>query len=429
MPELQHNLRLIVDLAAANIKQLDAKVTRERETAVILARERERLKEEVDRRARQVARVGEVLEAVEAACERADSHPQASSLPHLEGAFGDIRRRFPEEYVMYQLAACALHQAHPHFAALFAGWNPLAEPSRGTREVASWRPLLENEAAAHSIYPELEAEDAYARLLVECVLPPVRSSLLNQWQARDPEPALLLLEAWDPLLPPGTKATLLDQMIMPKLQAAVDGWEPRQERIAIHAWLHPWLPLLGARMEPLYPTIRYRLAACLQQWHPSDGSARALLGPWQAVFNPNDWEQLLVRSIVPKLQYAMHELVINPQHQVLDQFNWVMGWVGAVPAHHLVTIVEAAFFPKFQQVLYQWLLASPNYDEVTRWYLGWKSAMPAELQAHERVRHGFNSALDMMNQVRIERNVASLVLARSSCASNSKGAHNTPDEP
>jgi tuftelin-interacting protein 11 len=51
-------------------------------------------------------------------------------------------------------------------------------------------------------------------------------------------------------------------------------------------------------MDPLYPTIRYRLSACLQQWHPSDHSARALLAPWQPVFNSNDWEQLLVRSFV-----------------------------------------------------------------------------------------------------------------------------------
>lgn len=42
-----------------------------------------------------------------------------------------------------------------------------------------------------------------------------------------------------------------------------------------------------------------------QQWHPSDASALALLGPWQNVFNRNDWDLMLSRSIVPKLQWAM----------------------------------------------------------------------------------------------------------------------------
>jgi hypothetical protein len=79
------------------------------------------------------------------------------------------------------------------------------------------------------------------------------------------------------------------------------------------------------------------------------------------------------------------------------------------------------FFPKWHAVLHAWLSAAPNFDEVTRWYLGWKSLFPEEVRAsrgapsasapapdlvqtqvmsHERVRRGFNAALDMMNQVR-----------------------------
>lgn len=49
------------------------------------------------------------------------------------------------------------------------------------------------------------------------------------------------------------------------------------------------------------------------------------------------------------------------------------------------------------QVLHYWLSNRPNYDEVTRWYLGWKSAFPPNLLDHERVRRQFNAALDMMN--------------------------------
>ncbi len=60
----------------------------------------------------------------------------------------------------------------------------------------------------------------------------------------------------------------------------MQAWEPRSETVPLHAWLHPWLPLLGAQLEDLYPGVRFRLAAALQQWHPSDASALALLSPW-----------------------------------------------------------------------------------------------------------------------------------------------------
>jgi tuftelin-interacting protein 11 len=52
-------------------------------------------------------------------------------------------------------------------------------------------------------------------------------------------------------------------------------------------------------------------------------------------------------------------------------------------------------------VLHAWLTqpGGANFDEVTRWYLGWKAAVPQSLLDHERVRAQFNAALNAMNSV------------------------------
>ena len=57
------------------------------------------------------------------------------------------------------------------------------------------------------------------------------------------------------------------------------------------------------------------------------------------------------------------------------------------------------FSPVFSgQVLCSWLSNSPNYEEITKWYLGWKSMFSDQELAHPSVKDKFNEALDIMNR-------------------------------
>ena len=91
------------------------------------------------------------------------------------------------------------------------------------------------------------------------------------------------------------------------------------------------------------------------------------------VFDAKDWDTLVMRSIVPKLAWALQDvLVINPLQQDLAPFHWLTAWHPVLPQHHMVNLLEFRFFPAWHRVLQHWLSSQPDFDEVTRWYLGWK---------------------------------------------------------
>jgi hypothetical protein len=81
-------------------------------------------------------------------------------------------------------------------------------------------------------------------------------STITQWEPRHPEPLLAWFDAWSPLLPRGACQTLLQGLVMPRIAAAVEAWDPTRETQPIHAWLHPWLPYLAPELVSVYPTIR-----------------------------------------------------------------------------------------------------------------------------------------------------------------------------
>jgi len=247
------------------------------------------------------------------------------------------------------------------------------------------------------IFFDEEGLDMFSQLLYNSFLPKIRQCLKNNWEARDYDPAIELINAWSEILPSPIQKNILEQMILPKLRQEVEHWNPREDRVPIHEWVHPWLPVLVGRMEPLLAPIRQKLAVVLQEWHPSDPSAHAILVPWKNVFDEKSMETLLLRCILPKLTVALRQCSINPYDQDLAPFQWVMTWQDFIPQNHFVLLLENDFFPRWLNVLRLWLHNAPNYGEVSRWYLGWKSRFPAELVNHDRIRTQFTRALDVMN--------------------------------
>ena len=49
-------------------------------------------------------------------------------------------------------------------------------------------------------------------------------------------------------------------------------------------------------------------------------------------------------------------------------------------------LLDKFFFPKWLQVLALWLNHSPNYDQVTNWYMGWKSMLSEKILAEPLVK-------------------------------------------
>lgn len=245
------------------------------------------------------------------------------------------------------------------------------------------------------------------------------SGLCRDWNARHPDTLIDQLERWAPLLPQWILDNILDQLIFPVLHREVDAWNPLTDSIPIHSWIHPWLPLMGDRLEPLYLPIRTKLAQALQNWQPSDSSAKAVLLPWQKVFKPATWDAFMNKYIVPKLVTLMQQFMIDPRQQVLgrqthfffsrcdahlserlvvDPWEWFVAWMDMVPLPSMVAILEKTFFPKWLQVLNAWLNTNANYPEIQRWYSGWRSLLPPAILNHTIIKEKLTEGLIMIDR-------------------------------
>lgn len=61
-------------------------------------------------------------------------------------------------------------------------------------------------------------------------------------------------------------------------------------------------------------------------------------------------------------------------------------------------ILDKYFFPKWMQVLVLWLNQSPDFDQISRWYTGWKTVLGEELLKQPMIKEHLRRALEMMHR-------------------------------
>ncbi|PWN43975.1 TFP11-domain-containing protein [Ceraceosorus guamensis] len=423
LPELRHNLRLICDNNRILLEGLARKGAQNIERQKWLVRERD----ESERRRAKVAvdaqRVREVLSVVRDLEELGIQNEKLVSsgveeemdTQRLSDLIGLLKEKYGDEIQGLGLDEAIVAAVVPLVRTRIRAWKPMQEPRHLLEDFERWHSVLQSvDESRHATMNGHSKSDPvmtpFESLLWNLWMPPVRSALNNDWKAHHPEGAMRLLEAWQPFLPRFIFDNLTNQIILPRLSDAVEHWEMSSSKAPLHAYVFPWLELMGEQMTNLMNEARRRVRAVLRSWRASSGLPEALhLEKWREVFQDADWNAMLLEQVVPKLSsYLRQELRINPAKQEMSPFHLVVAWHTHLAPINTSRLLECDFFPQWLDVLHLWL-TQPNvqFSEVGQWYSFWKAQFAKYTGVSELpgIKLGFKRGLDLINQA-LERKTA-----------------------
>lgn len=210
----------------------------------------------------------------------------------------------------------------------------------------------------------------------------------------EPQAAVELYTSWLPLLPSFLRDNILDQLVLPKLSAAIADWSPsafkRGSAPALHTLVFPWLEHAGPRMDMVLDEAKRKVRSWVKSsWRPKEGVPKGL-EVWKDVsragplalpgasltkrrelqaFAKSDWDTLLLKHVLPQLGSLVRtSLVINPRQQDLGPIDAVLAWKPLLRNSMLSQLIEAEFFPKWGEALWLWLTSDGvNLEQVAEW--------------------------------------------------------------
>ncbi|PIC46316.1 hypothetical protein B9Z55_006048 [Caenorhabditis nigoni] len=378
VPELLHNLNLLVDLTEEGIRRSNQQLISIKDQTTALEYDLQTIDKALTTEEEEAQHIKDVFELIDGF-----SSNRSPTMEECQSLFRRLRAEFPHEYQLYSLETVAIPIVLPLIQRHFADWKPLQAKEYGCELIAEWRDILDDSKNGKKTtfgHNKSKGDEirAYDRIIWEGILPSIRRACL-QWDPRTEMHEMIeLVEQWIPLISSWITENILEQLIIPKIAERVNDWDPMTDVVPIHQWLVPWLVLLGDRIQTVMPPIRQKLSKVLKLWNPMDRSAIATLRPWQNVWSKGTFTAFVAQNIIPKLGATLDTFELNPGINP-EYLEWsaCMEWLEMVHPDAIANIVTKYFFPRFYGVLCQWL-DSPgvDYNEVRRWYAEWKDRIP-----------------------------------------------------
>ncbi|RPB23784.1 TFP11-domain-containing protein [Terfezia boudieri ATCC MYA-4762] len=427
-PEEEEKLK-IARMARRDLESFAAEWQGLQDKKAYADQEEERLTKDVDEQTEQIQRLTALTELVRK-LKSVSIDDDGSRLVRIEEEtfkemveqLETLQFQFKDELEVYKLSEIAVAAIVPVFKQCMATWTPISDPFYLTELLRRLRLLLkvksrEDIEARYNKRGYLErpskSATAYESLIYNLWLPKVRSAINNQWDVHDPSPVLTLLEAWGSLLPPFIYANVLDQLVMPKLKAAISDWNPRLEFSSSssrkkasaptpppHIWIFPWLPHINAQthLPSLLTDIKAKFTALLSS-HPLTSGPIQGLPEWTELLGSSVIENLLIRHLLPRLALLLRtEFIVNPAEQDLSPLDALWRWQDGFRVSTLAHLLQAEMFPKWLNTLHMWLTSDGVVlGEVSAWYQFWQTVVPEAIRASPLVRSEFDKGLDMIN--------------------------------
>lgn len=317
------------------------------------------------------------------------------------------------------------------------------------------RLLLDLLQASCAVFALSRTDELSIRLVSRGVLIPLSRQLSYRWDPTHPEVLVDFLESLRAVIPGVLLRIYAEDVVVPKLLQQVQSWRHDEDSPGLHNWIFPWLPITGRRvLSPVFSECRRKLGSVLRVWKFSVqtknvkvGSSRilALIYPWKDVWSKSKLAGLLIRYVVPSLQFLLKTHFANsPAIALVDLSNHsvdgtemhapqsdcghdhadcvvlqeVLQWRVLLQEAMLTELLMECLFPFLCDGLQRYLFSSPTHSDDVQvdstsnrsrfavdWYLSWKGALPQSLR--HSVLAGYASLLFMIHAFSLVRSESS----------------------
>ncbi|KXX73928.1 Tuftelin-interacting protein 11 [Madurella mycetomatis] len=362
--------------------------------------------------------------SVTAACEAASQPTESGELDRkadlsyrlgrIISGLGDANKSLSDSMlpqIKEELASLAVAAIHPTFNQFRQLWEPLEEPKPGFVDgLNSIRGLLGLEQQTKKTYRRPTATP-YEAMMYELWYRTVASTI-REWNVREPDQLIAVIEAWDALIPTFIRTQLL-QDIVRKLEEALQKWQPKKHTHNLpHSWIFPWLSYLPAtHLDPksstgLVADVRRKFRQLIDAWDFKRGVIPGLK-QWKEVLRPSGgrdlWTPLVMNHVLPGMaRHLRSHFRVDPQDQspYMDALDGLFAWLGVVRPAMVGEVVVGEVFPPWHDALYQWLLLEDaNYDEIGQWFQWWQDdVFPDDIKALPSVAAEFDRGAAMIER-------------------------------